>query len=338
MVPMAKVSTSAAMIVAWCQKVDEPLIKRFVLLAVCAAGLAAVQAALAAATPRVPVTINVRWAPAMADADRPGLESRFTLSDGQRGEGTTWRYTLADTSSANVKALVTHPSVEDTSNIDRANFRALAVPPLVSRRSLALAATGALLLVGCRPFLHLGVFWGVIAALTAAAVLAARSVDAADAVLLTRPHWMLAAGMAALAVVPAVRGTLSLSARMLGLTVAVPQAAALVLVGATAALAWVGVDPFWRDRVPASLAAAAYEGDWVEVTRLLEAGADPRATAEVDGRARSALEAAIQSGDDLTLNLVLTAAGPLDDALRQHLQEVAAEADNPRAAARLSAR
>jgi hypothetical protein len=338
MVPTAKVSTSAAAIVARCQNVDDPLIKNLVLLAASALALAAVQAALAAATPRVPVTINVRWAPAIADGDRPGLESRFTLSAGQRVEGTTWRYTLADTSSANVKALVTHPSVEDTSNIDRANFRALAVPPLVSRRSLGIAAAGALILVACRPLLRLDVFWGVMAALTAANVLAARSVGAAGEMLLTRPHWALAAGMAALAVVPAVRGTLPLSARRLRLIVTVPQTVALVLIGATAALAWVGVEPFWHDHAPATLAAAAYEGDWVEVTRLLDAGADPRAAADVDGRRRSALEAAIQSGDDVTLKLVLTAAGPLDDALRQHLQQVAAEAGNPRAAARLSGR
>ena len=304
----------------------------------CAAGLVAIGAALAAATPRVPVTINVRWAPAMADADRPGLESRFTLSGGQRTEGTTWRYTLADTSSANVEALVTHPSVEDTSNIDRANFRALAVPRLVSRRSLAFAVVGALLLVACRPFLRLSLFWGVAAAVTVAAVTAARILEPAGQILLTRPHWLLTAGIAAVSVLPAVRWVVPVSDRALRLMVAVPQAVLLVLVAATAALAWVGVEPFWHDRVPASLAGAAYEGDRVEVTRLLEAGANPRDSAEVDGQRRSALEAAIQSGDDVTLGLVLSAAGPLDDSLRTHLEEIAEQAGNPRAVARLSAR
>jgi hypothetical protein len=274
----------------------------------------------------------------MTDADRPALESQFTLSAGQRTEGTTFRYTLADTSTANIRALVTHPSVEDTANIDRADFRALAVPRLVSRRSLAFAAAGAMLLVACRRFLRLRVFWGAAAVLTVFAVLGARLLDPLGQLLLTHENWSLAAVIAAVAVLPAVRLQVPLPADVLRVAMTAPPVALMLVLAAATALAWLGVAPFWHDRKPPSLAAAAYEGDRVEVTRLLAAGVDPRASDAVDGRDRSALEAAIESGDDITFGLVLRAAGPLDEALRARLEDVAARTRNAGAATQLSAR
>lgn len=72
---------------------------------------------------RRPVSIRVRWAPAVDDATRQGLEQRHGLSRGELAEGRTWAYYLTDRSRANIRALVTEPAVEDTQNIHRTAFR-----------------------------------------------------------------------------------------------------------------------------------------------------------------------------------------------------------------------
>ena len=69
-----------------------------------------------------PPKINVRWV-AGQDADRRrGLEARFGLDAGNEGESSTWSYALADASRENITALVRHPDVADTHNIDRAQM------------------------------------------------------------------------------------------------------------------------------------------------------------------------------------------------------------------------
>ena len=76
--------------------------------------------------PPPPPTINLRWVAGL-DADRRrGLEARFGLDAGNEVAPGTWRYALADESRANITALVRHPDVEDTHNIDRVEM-ALAV-------------------------------------------------------------------------------------------------------------------------------------------------------------------------------------------------------------------
>ena len=71
--------------------------------------------------PPPPPRINVRWVDGL-DADRRrGLEARFGL-DAEDGESSTWSYGLADASHENITALVGHPDVEDTHNIDRAEM------------------------------------------------------------------------------------------------------------------------------------------------------------------------------------------------------------------------
>ena len=58
------------------------------------------------------------------DADRRrGLEERFGLDEGNEQEPSTWSYGLADESRANITALVGHPDVADTHNIDRAEMK-----------------------------------------------------------------------------------------------------------------------------------------------------------------------------------------------------------------------
>jgi hypothetical protein len=74
------------------------------------------------------VAVNVRWAGA-SDEARAAREARYQLAEGVRQDGTTWRYQLRDTSTANIEALVRDPLVEDTHGIDRSAF-AVDVPPL----------------------------------------------------------------------------------------------------------------------------------------------------------------------------------------------------------------
>ena len=70
--------------------------------------------------------VHVRWQPSIDAAARHALETRFRLADGRRLADDTWRYDLVDTSGANIRALVGHPSIADTHDIDRS--RATATP------------------------------------------------------------------------------------------------------------------------------------------------------------------------------------------------------------------
>ena len=55
-------------------------------------------------------------------ASRRELERRYRLTRPEAREGTTWAYYVADTSRANLRALVADPAVEDTHNINRRRF------------------------------------------------------------------------------------------------------------------------------------------------------------------------------------------------------------------------
>jgi len=81
--------------------------------------LAAVAGAAVASIPRPPVSMNVRWASQVSDTERTELERRFSLSHGELREGTTRHYELLDSSRSNIAAIVEHPAIADTSNIDR---------------------------------------------------------------------------------------------------------------------------------------------------------------------------------------------------------------------------
>ena len=72
--------------------------------------------------PLLPPNINVRWVDGQ-DADRRrGLEQHFGLEAGNEEAPATWSYVLADASRENIIALVQHPDVEDTHNINRAEM------------------------------------------------------------------------------------------------------------------------------------------------------------------------------------------------------------------------
>jgi hypothetical protein len=89
----------------------------FVVITAAAAGI------LTFTLSRDPVPIHVRWKPGPTDAERTQLERRFSLTQGEVTEGTTRAYRLADTSTDNIRAMVQHPNVEDTANINRIRFR-----------------------------------------------------------------------------------------------------------------------------------------------------------------------------------------------------------------------
>lgn len=63
--------------------------------------------------------IHVRWAGELSIAERQRLESAFQLARPELLDGSTWRYDLVDALPANVSALIAHPAVEDTHEINR---------------------------------------------------------------------------------------------------------------------------------------------------------------------------------------------------------------------------
>jgi hypothetical protein len=89
-----------------------------ILLAIAGAAYATLQLTL---DPK-PASIHVRWAPGVDAATREASEERYSLSRGV-SDGRTWAYLLSDTSSSNIRALVSDPIVEDTADIERPEFR-----------------------------------------------------------------------------------------------------------------------------------------------------------------------------------------------------------------------
>ena len=103
-----------------------------------------------------PIFMHVRWAPAVDDAARQEAERRYSLSQPEPLEGRTWGYVLSDLSTANVRALVTDPAVEDTQDIDRSSFRA---SPAAERRPYP--ASDSLVPVSLWALTVLGLFVGL---------------------------------------------------------------------------------------------------------------------------------------------------------------------------------
>ena len=74
--------------------------------------------------------IHVQWVSGLTVAQRVDVEGRLSLLNGEHLGERSWSYVLADTSSANVRALVQHPAVDDTHEVDR---RAFTVSPTAPR-------------------------------------------------------------------------------------------------------------------------------------------------------------------------------------------------------------
>jgi alpha-1,2-glucosyltransferase len=92
----------------------------------CLAIAGAAYGALLMARGPAPVFVHVRWAPGVDEFTRQVAERRYDLSQAEPLEARTWGYTLNDLSTANIRALVTDPAVEDTQGVDRAEFHASA--------------------------------------------------------------------------------------------------------------------------------------------------------------------------------------------------------------------
>jgi type IV secretory pathway TrbD component len=315
---------------------SRPLVKKLILLVAYGAGLVAVAVAFSRATPHRPATVNVRWVSGVTDPVRQALESTWQLVAPQHTEGTTYRYVLVDTSYENIRALVTHPSVEDTAKINRSTYRTLNSPGVTRRQAAMVGVLGAvLLLVLCR-WIAIATFWGIVGVCTLAVIGLARVLPTIGEPLLGLPHWVLVTIVGAAGVVGAMRDRVRVSSRGLGMIVAVPQLALLGAVAALSALSVGGFSPLWRQGAFSNLVEAAYEGDRAEVVRLLDQGANPRDTASVDGATRSALEAAVLSDDAQTLQRILTAAAPIDDDTKARLLDLAGRFGRTAASAVLS--
>jgi hypothetical protein len=82
--------------------------------------------------------IHVRYVAEASDADRLSVEREFRLASGFEREPGTWSYVPEKRSSDSIRALVSHPLVEDTHHIDRSAFRIVpntAGLPIVLRAS-----------------------------------------------------------------------------------------------------------------------------------------------------------------------------------------------------------
>ena len=71
--------------------------------------------------------VSVRWLEGLPEAQRLALERQFSLTAGEPNSNysetvNVWNYAIADTSPENIKALVNHPQVVDTNDIDRNRF------------------------------------------------------------------------------------------------------------------------------------------------------------------------------------------------------------------------
>lgn len=70
-----------------------------------------------------PATISVRWSADVGTEDREVREAALRLERIASNGDRSWLYRLRDSSAANIRALVTDPTVEDTGGIDRREFR-----------------------------------------------------------------------------------------------------------------------------------------------------------------------------------------------------------------------
>ena len=80
--------------------------------------------------PPAPARVNVRWS-SISEADRRARETRYGLEAGERVDGSTWSYVLADASRRNIQALVADPRAEDTHGLDRIAYTIARTPASV---------------------------------------------------------------------------------------------------------------------------------------------------------------------------------------------------------------
>ena len=77
----------------------------------------------------IPPQVHVRWREGVSPSQQVSLEVAYGLSKPEHTEGTTWSYSLIDTSTENIQRLVQDPAVDDTHMIDRVTFELVEPPP-----------------------------------------------------------------------------------------------------------------------------------------------------------------------------------------------------------------
>ena len=73
-------------------------------------------------------SIHVEWRVGLSDARRQDLERQFALTNPEPTPP-SWAYELLDTTRGNVEAIVTHPDVVDTGDLDRNEFDVAGTAP-----------------------------------------------------------------------------------------------------------------------------------------------------------------------------------------------------------------
>jgi hypothetical protein len=78
--------------------------------------------------------VSVRWTSGLPEQERAALERQFSLTEGEPNSNhsadiNVWNYALNDLSQQNLRTLVMHPPVVDTSAIDRSRFTVSPQPP-----------------------------------------------------------------------------------------------------------------------------------------------------------------------------------------------------------------
>ena len=88
--------------------------------------------------------VNIRWQPSVDAAERQRLETEWQLVDGQEVSPTTWRYDLTSPSEGRLRAIVEHPAVADTHDIDRQRYTVAPEARRTARRHGLMTAGGAI--------------------------------------------------------------------------------------------------------------------------------------------------------------------------------------------------
>lgn len=202
--------------------------------------------------PVEPVPIDVRWTGAVADAERIDLERRFYLADGRLGADATWNYALFDYSRDNIRALVMHPGVVDTHQVNRSTFQPDNPPLGWLARILVCAAlfavAGAAGMTALAGTLNIVRFWVWTTAVALVLVaLRASSVDAIGQLLASAP-WLPVSAMLITAIVASLDYPVTLSPRTLATVVAVAPLIIVIIGTLMLGGAAFGCSPPWSAR------------------------------------------------------------------------------------------
>ena len=88
--------------------------------------------------------VNIRWQSSVDAVERQRLETEWQLVDGQEVSQSTWRYDLTAPSEGRLRAIVEHPAVADTHDIDRQRHTVGPEARRTARRHGLMTAGGAI--------------------------------------------------------------------------------------------------------------------------------------------------------------------------------------------------